>query len=331
MQFALPAQWLWHSPDVHVVSQLALLLQLCEHLLPAQSCVQVLPLVQVAVQSPPAAQVSWHCADAEQPRTHLAPVQVAVQSLMPPQPLVHCLSSACSWQSSSQLLLSVQLPLPLMTMGELPPLPAVPALPPLALPAEPPPVLPAEPPLLPAVPALPACAAEPPAGVPPAPPPPFVPAPATGSPPDALVPACSELPPLALPACACSEPPFEEPAWFTASPPELTCELAALAPVALPLLPGRPVSLKSALPFELQAANRAEPTNNTLTSLAFADGRRMGEELLKLRPVGIGGRLGLRAGSSRTNGSGQVGKCALIPRVCSPVTSNSCLQNTTVG
>jgi hypothetical protein len=67
----MPAQWLWQSPEAQEVSQLALPLQLCEQSAPWQSCVQVLLLPQVTVQSPPAAHVSWHSADALQPSTHL--------------------------------------------------------------------------------------------------------------------------------------------------------------------------------------------------------------------------------------------------------------------
>jgi len=66
---------------------------------------------------------------------HFTPVQVASQLLVPVQLFMHCLAMPTGWQLSSQLWVSPQLPLPLMTMGGLPALPVVPPLPPLLEPA----------------------------------------------------------------------------------------------------------------------------------------------------------------------------------------------------
>jgi hypothetical protein len=58
LQLAIPPQWLWHSPEVQAVSQLALPLQVCEQSASLQFCVQSLELVHVTLQSPPSEQVS---------------------------------------------------------------------------------------------------------------------------------------------------------------------------------------------------------------------------------------------------------------------------------
>src|SRR5437870_13718872 len=89
LQLASSAQRLWHWPDAQVISQLALPLQVCVQLAFAQSCVQMLALVQLTVQSPPVAQVSWHCAVPAQLRLHWAPLHLALQSLLPLHALVH--------------------------------------------------------------------------------------------------------------------------------------------------------------------------------------------------------------------------------------------------
>ena len=126
-----------------------------------------------------------------QPSVHFAPVQAAVQSLMPVHMLVHCLAGPPGVQLSSQVCVSPQLPLPVITTGGLPALPVVPALPALAVP----PV---------SEPAVPPSADVPPVLVPAVAVPPVVP----GSPPTASVPAWAFLPPAAVePACAWPLPP----------------------------------------------------------------------------------------------------------------------------
>jgi len=70
LQLASSEQRLWHWPDAQLSSQFALPLQVCEQAAFAQSCVQVVALVQLTAQLAPAVQVSWHCAEPEQLRLH---------------------------------------------------------------------------------------------------------------------------------------------------------------------------------------------------------------------------------------------------------------------
>ena len=149
LQLALPEQLARQSPEGQVVSQVALPVQVCVHTELMQSCVHWLVVPQVFWQVASAWQVWSHCADALQSSVHFAPVQAAVQSLMPVQLFVHCLSGPAGAQLKSQVCVSPQLPLPVITTGGPPAPPVMPALPPLPGPPplpEPPPLL--APPLL---------------------------------------------------------------------------------------------------------------------------------------------------------------------------------------
>lgn len=307
-------------PEAQLLSQLAVPEQLCEQSEFLQSWVQVLLLVHVAVQSPPAVHVSWQRALVLQPRVHLAPLHVAVQSVVPEQRLLHVLGEpignvGCAIQLRSQVWSWVQLPLPLMKIGGVPPQPKVPAPPPVPplllvppLPLVPPLLVPPLPPA-PAVPPLPPCALEPAlpplAGEPPPPAPLVVPS-LLGSPPTASVPACDALPPA-------EPPPSALPPWADVAP----WLLAPTASPALPLLPAltaaplSPASENTAPPLLLQAvaAVAPAPMRNRATSLAFAHGRVM-EGSCKLNPMTLSIRLEAGAGVRPENCWAEVGRCS---------------------